>query len=65
MEQDNQANEVHALSDVDRFYILMEPLHGVVETQNSIELGQCSTPDELRQAIISRAAKVKAILRKN
>lgn len=64
MNQDNQADNEHTISDVDRFYILMEPLHGVVETQNSIELSQCNTPDELRQAIIDRAAKVKAILRR-
>ncbi|WP_461054686.1 hypothetical protein [Spirosoma arcticum] len=65
MKQDNQANDVPILSDVDRFYILMEPLHGLVETQNSIELDQCNAPDELPQAIIDRAVKVKAILRRS
>jgi hypothetical protein len=65
MKQDSQTNDVYPLSDVDRFYILMEPLQGVVKTQNSIELGQCNTPDEIRQAISERAANVKAILRKS
>ena len=65
MNQDNQPNDVHKISDEDRFYILMVPLSELVDPHDSTALNQCETEDELRQAIVDRAAKVNAILRRN
>ena len=64
MEHTNQANDVQPVSDVDRFYILMGPLYGVVDPEGSIKLTECATPDELRREIAVRATNVKSVLKK-
>lgn len=62
MKHVKEKDDVHRMSDIDRFYILMEPLYGSVDPGGSIKLAECTTEDEVRQEIATRAANVKAVL---
>ena len=62
MKQVKKADDDEPMSDVDRFYILMEPLYGSVNPEGSVKLAECTTEDEVRQEIATRAANVKAVL---
>ncbi len=63
MKQVKKTDDAHPVSDIDRFYILMEPLYGSVNPGGSVQLAECTTEDEVRQEIATRAANVKAVLR--
>ena len=64
MDQTNKTEDIHPISDLDRFYILMGPLHDVVDPANSVQLNEYKTTDEVRQAITDRANRVKAALKR-
>lgn len=62
-ESRNQTTDSYVLSDTDRFYILMEPLYGLVDPESPVEGGEPQTPEDVRRAIAHRAAKVRAVLK--
>lgn len=63
MQHNNQTAALLAISDVDRFYILMGPLYGLVDSKGPVELDEVQTLDATRRAMAHRAAKVRAVLR--
>lgn len=62
MESTNQTDDRYVLSNTNRFYILMEPLYGTVDTQSPVESAEYQTLDDLRRVIAHRVARVQAIL---
>ncbi|GAB3643690.1 hypothetical protein GCM10027423_43270 [Spirosoma arcticum] len=64
MKHVKKTDVAHQMSDIERFYILMEPLYGSVDPGGSDKLAECTTEDEVRQEIAKRAANVTAALRR-